>query len=299
VHCIESAGAAGAEVRYDRAVAELGESSAAPSGFAQFAFVRSARPLVQGTIIAVGLLTALAAWAAWTGRLRYADGTYAAVMIACVVGGVALTLGRMWRTAGRAAAALGRLELDDTAVRWRQVDGSLGFDVAWTEVARATVDARNDTVLLFKHDGGAIPLGVLSSRWTPAGFVVLERFAEIVARVSAKVPTAPHAGSADTATARRLLTLGAVTAAVAAGLYAANVALAARLHWHRLVAIMPIVVGLIALVTIVAGVRVRAGHGPLLSPIYGPSHRAAMLRFLVVATIANFALLALYNALPR
>jgi hypothetical protein len=87
----------------------------------------------------------------------------------------ACDVGRSWRSARSAASVLGHLELDEEGVRWCRPDQSPGFDVPWKDLERATVDARNFTVVLRRRDGGALLLGVLGGYGAPSGFVSRRR----------------------------------------------------------------------------------------------------------------------------
>lgn len=209
------------------------------------------------------------------------------------------SLRRRLLDARRDARSLGTIELDHQGVRWWRGDGSLGFDIRWNDVALATIDAANFTILLRTLDGSPVLLGALSPQEMPSGQVVLERFGEIVELVERQVPSARHQGTKDPAAGRSIIGLGLLTCLMAGALYAANRALGAQLHWHRFVLLMPVVIGGTGLVIVSGGVRVRIGRGALISPLYGPGYRAKVVRFLVVATVANFVLLGAVNGLGR
>lgn len=262
----------------------------------QFAYVPNARPVVQGTVGALVLLSLSFVWVWWSGRMAHVDATFVGVMVASVVVGIGVRTTLVWRRVRRAASAVGQVEVNAEGVTWTRQDASIGFTETWTDIERATVDARNSMVILFRPDNGPLLIGVLSEHGVPSGFVVLERFGEFVEFVSARVPLEAHAGSKDEAAGRRTLLLGLVTSAVAAVLYGANLLVAHCFDWTRLLVHMPVVVGAVGLLTLVAGARVRAGKGPLVSPIYAGSHQAGIIRFLVVASVSNFVLLVVVNA---
>jgi hypothetical protein len=267
----------------------------------QFAFVANPRPLILGSII--GGLSALVLMALWAWRnVRLRDPMDVVVVAFAVTAGLmagGVSVRRRLLHARRDARSLGHIELDDRGVRWRQRDGSLGFDVDWKDVALATTDASNFTVLLRLLDGSPVLLGVLSEQHVPSGQVVLERFGELVEMVERKVPSAKHPGTKDPAAGRSVIGLGLLTCLMAGALYAANRELGVQLHWHRLLLLMPAVIGGIGLVIVIGGVRVRIGRGALISPLYGPGYRAKVVRFLVVAAVANFVLLGVMNGLAR
>lgn len=267
----------------------------------QFAFVANRRPLILGALI--GGLSALVLMVLWAWRnvpLRDPmDGVAVVFALAAglMAGGVSIR--RRGSEARSTARSLGHIELDDQGVRWWQQDGSLGFDVHWKDVALATIDASNFTILLRMLDGSPVLLGALSQQDSPSGEVVLERFGELVERVESKVPSAKHQGTKDPAAARSVIGLGLLTCLMAGALYAANRALGAQLHWHRLHLVMPVVIGGIGLVIVLGGVRVGIGRGALISPLYDPGYRAKVVRFLVVTIVANFMMLGIVNGLMR
>jgi hypothetical protein len=159
----------------------------------KFAFVMNRRPLIQGTIGAVVILGLGFGWSWWTGRIKYVDATYYAILIASITLVPAFMLHRLLRGTRQAAATLGHIELDDSAARWLRPDATFGFNVSWSDVDHATFDQRNSTAVLFQRGGGAgVILGALGQYGTPSGSVVLERFDELVAVVSWKVPTSDH-----------------------------------------------------------------------------------------------------------
>jgi hypothetical protein len=168
----------------------------------RFAFVANPRPVVQGGIVGVLLLASFYGWGAWTGRAHY-DLTSALILIGSVLVTVPWVLFRIRRQSVRAAAELGFLELDDRGLRWERPDATLGFSAAWSEFSRASVDARNFAVVLFRPDGAPQLLGVLSENGGLSGFVILERFDALVARVKEKLPTEPHRIADDPSAARR------------------------------------------------------------------------------------------------
>jgi hypothetical protein len=257
--------------------------------------------LILGSIL--GGLAALVLMALWAWRnvpLRDPiDVVIVAFALAAGLMAGGASIRRRWLDARHDARSLGYIELDDQGVRWWQRDGSLGFDIHWKDVALATIDASNFTILLRMLDGSPVLLGALSQQDMPSGQVVLERFGEIVELVEHKVPSARHQGTKDPAAGRSVIGLGLLTCLMAGALYAANRELGAQLHWHRLLLLMPVVIGGIGLVIVIGGVRVRIGRGALISPLYGPGYRAKVVRFLVVATVANFVLLGVMNGLAR
>jgi hypothetical protein len=279
----------------------IAETSAAPDVGAapvgvpwRFAFVPSARPLVFGTL---GGLAVVGAWFLWvwrTGRMGEIDAASISVLLGSVVAAVALVIGRLYHTARRTAATLGHVELDEGGVRWRWRDGSLGFDVPWAAVERAAFDHRNGIAVLYQREGGPILVGVLSDNGMPDGFVVPERFGELAALVKERVPEVAAGGAAAGA-----LRLGLLTCAVAAGLGGTNQILGAWLGWRGQLLTAPALMGALGALIVIAAARIRAGRGPLVSPLYSPSYRARVLRTLVVVSAANFLLLALVNGLGR
>ncbi len=276
----------------------------------RFAFVANPRPLFRGTVGAVVILSIGFVWAWWSGRIKNVDAGYIGMVVAIVAVVPPLMYWLQLRGTRRSAASLGHVEVDDAGVRWQRPDGSIGFNVLWVDVSSATVDARNFTIVLFRRDGGpASIVGALSQHGVPSGAVVLERFDEIVELVSLKVQASPFKESVDPSAAkvnahlqqaaRRTLWLGLGGCLTAVAVYAANMALAARLNWTRWLLPMPLVIGGFSLLALVAAVRLRRGNAPLLSPIYLPSYRTTVVRFFVVASLANFILMAIANTIYR
>lgn len=277
----------------------LAVAASANPGARQFAFVANAQPVVRGAIGGVVVLSLLAAWAWWSGRLQHADATYLVVMASIAAGSCAFVVWRLWRSARAAALTLGYIEVDDEGVRWHRGDEAPGFEVRWNDVERATVDARNSIVVLFPRGASPVVVGVLSQHGVPSGAVVPERFEEIAEFVDARVPSAPHVGAGNGAAARPSLLLGLLSVVAAGALYGANVAIAEHLHWTRWLVPMPAFVGAVGLLVLLAGVRIRTGKGPLISPLYGRAYRGTVVRFLVVASIANFVLVSVANTLAN
>lgn len=282
----------------------IAETSAAPdaeilaAGAARrFAFVPNLRPLLSGALIGSGVLGALFLGAWRSGRLGEIDGTFVAVLLGSVAFAVALVVGGGYRTARRTAATLGHVELDDRGLRWRWGDGSRGFDAPWAAIDRAAFDARNCVAVLYRREGGPLLVGVLSEHGVPAGTVVPERFGELAALVKARVPEAPAGGGAGAAPSA--LRLGLLCGAVAAILYGANLALGASLGWRRQLVTAPALLGLVGALITLAAARIRAGRGPVVSPLYSPGYRARVLRFLIVLSLGNFLLLWLLNGYGR
>jgi hypothetical protein len=50
-------------------------------------------------------------------------------------------------------------------------------------------------------------------------------------------------------------------------------ALLAKMHWNRMLVVVPIFLGAIGLFVLFAGVRIGSGKGPLVSPVYHPGWR--------------------------
>lgn len=285
-------------------------STSAPDSSAgrhRFAFVVNRRPAIYGSVGAVVILFVGYGWSWWTGRIHSVDATFIATMIAWTTLVPAFMLRRTLRNAQQWAASFGHIEVGDIGARWSRPDGTFGFDVPWSEVDRATFDLRNSTVLLFPSAGGTGAfLGALGQYGTPSGFVVLERFEQLVSFISAKVQTSAHDAGANRSraaestfldlVAKRTLLLGAASCVTAAGVYAANLALQAHFGWNRLLLPTPLLIGATGVLAIIAGLRIRTGTGPQISPLYSPDYRVKVLRFLAVASAANFVLVGVVNA---
>ena len=265
----------------------------------RFRFVANPGPLIHGGIGGTAILLVAFAWAWWIGRIRDVDTTYLGVLLASAGVSVVFIVGSIWRNARRAASALGCLEFDQQGVRWNRADASLGFTALWTDIERATVDSSNATVVLFRCDAAPIIIGVLSQHGVPSGFVLPEKFEEIVTLVTGRVPTSPHLGSTDSTAGGRTVRLGALVCVVAGSLFVADTLLEGLFGWGRLIVHMPIFIGAFGVLTVVAGARIRAGKGPLVSPLYTPTYRTTIIRFLVVASLANFVLLVVVNSFAR
>jgi hypothetical protein len=95
-------------------------------------------------------------WSWWTGRIEHADASDVAILVCCIMLVPAFMLQMVLRGAREAAATLGKIELDDNGVRWLHSHGTIGFDVAWSEVDRATFDPQNAMVVLNRRSGAAI-----------------------------------------------------------------------------------------------------------------------------------------------
>ena len=160
---------------------------AAPSkATARFFYVANTKAILQGLIGAVVILSVGYTWAWWTGRTHYVDATYTVITMASITIVPALLLWGQLRSARRAAATCGAVEYDDLGLRWRRPDASLGFDLAWSDVERTTVDLVNSTILVFRRDGDALLVGTL----TGMSHVQLENFSELVELVNKKVTDA-------------------------------------------------------------------------------------------------------------
>lgn len=273
----------------------------------RFLFVANSRPLFRGTVGAVVILSLILAWVWWSGRIKNVDASYVGLLIAIIALGPPLNLWMRLRAVRRSAASLGHVEFDHKGVRWKRPDGTNGYDIAWDEVEHAKVDAPNFTVVLFRRDGGpATIIGALSQHGVPSGEVILERFGEIVELVSTKVQASPHGQSAERSrakqdahiqqAAKRALLMGGFSCLTAASVYVANTALGACLHWTRWLLPMPVLIGGFGLLFLVAGLRLRGGKYPLVSPLYHPSVFVIVFRFLVVASVANFVFAAVANS---
>lgn len=265
----------------------------------RFDFVANPQPVVRGAIGGVAILAALFAWALATGRVHDVDATYLLVVVACSAASVSFVVFNMLRNAKRAAAALGYVEIDTRGVRWCRSDAPPVFDAAWNDVERATVEPKNATLILHRREAPPLLIGVFTQNGIPSGYVVPEKFEQIAALVAAKVPSTTHRGSASPAASARVARIGALGCAVAAALFGANEILASRFGWSHVLVHMPLFVGAVALLQLFAAARIRAGNGPLVSPLYGDAYGKTFARFLLVASISNFVVVVVVNSVAR
>lgn len=261
----------------------------------RFDFVANPQPVIRGAFGGVAILAVFFAWALATGRVRNVDATYLSVVVGGSAASVAFVVSNTLKNAKRAAAALGHVEIDARGIRWCRPEAAPVFDATWTEIERATVEPKNATLILHRLGAAPLVLGIFSPDGIPSGYVIPGKFEEIRALVEAKVPCATHRGSASPAAGARVAKIGALGCLVAVGLYGANQMLAAAFGWKDLLVHMPIFVGAVALLQIFAAVRLRAGKGPLVSPLYGDAYGKTFARFLFVASISNFVLVIVWN----
>jgi hypothetical protein len=224
----------------------------------RFSFVANTRPFFRGAVGGITVLALGFAWFWWTGRL-HPDATFVGIVV------VSFTLVppfTVWRQRRHVAASLGLIEIDDDGVRWQRPDGTMGFNVPWREVSRATVDSPNFTVVLLQRDSSPVLIGAISQYGVPSGTVILQRFGEIVEVVSGKVPTSPHGGSRDPAAARRMILVNVAGCLTAMALYLTNVAIAGRLHWTRWLVPMPGVIAALRRPVEIIARFMEIGHVP-------------------------------------
>jgi hypothetical protein len=262
----------------------------------RFAFVANSRSFMRAAFIAQLLLLAGAMWALHSGRIGELDSAYIGVIATCVLVLPPLLAGAMLLSARRDAAILGGIELDGDGIRWRKPDASFVFNVAWSDVECATADGRRFTLVLSRRAGEPVVIAALAPNGLASDLVVLERFQDLLKLVEDRVPVSGHSGRGDPSAARRTVFLGLHGGLTSAALYAVNTAIGSRFKWTEALLTIPSIVGVFALIILVAGIQLFLRRAPLVSPLYNPAYQAQVRRVLVLAAVLNFVLLVFSNA---
>ena len=230
-----------------------------------------------------------ASWGFFTGRVKGADPTYWAVVFGGAIAAGILVGWRLLTVTQKAALALGVIIVDEKGLRWQRRDKSIVFDSAWSDFQGGIVDRTNDQILLKRHKQNPVLLSRVM------GNIDMDGFAKLAALVESKLTLEPHGKVIDRVSARRVIFCGTITCLVAAALFGLNTLVGAQMGWSRMMMPMPVVVAATGTLILFAGVRISLGKGPIVSMMYNPSYGRTVLRFLLVASMANVVLVWVMN----